>query len=128
IHPMLVVDEDAWRALADADALRKFERDLAIFCSATRPDIKLVAKRFQQLLAPAQHTSKAAAHPEPSPAERVLLGSKEAVKAHRVVNLSRAEVQQRGNFPHGLQGHTAQLVLDDMQSRQGHRLLARIAS
>ena len=49
------------------------------------------------------------------------------VEGHRVVDFGRAEVEQVGDLADRFERHAAQLVLDDVQRRQRHRLLARIA-
>ena len=73
---------------------------------------------------PREHAGQAAADPQPRLAERVLLVAEEAVEAHRVVDFGRAEVEQVGDLADRLQRHAAQLVLDEVQRRQRHRLLA----
>src|SRR5262249_32175504 len=75
----------------------------------------------------AQGTGEAAADPEARLAQRLLLVAEEAVEAHRVVDLRRAEVEQLGDVAHGVQRHAAETVLHEVQRRQRRRLLARVA-
>src|SRR5205823_14265580 len=74
-----------------------------------------------------EHTRQTAAHPQPRLAQRIFLRAEDAVKAHCVVDLGRAQVQQAGDLADRLQRHAPEGVLHDVQGRQRHRLLARIA-
>ena len=87
-------------------------------------DVQLLAHVRQQFLAAAQRAGQAAADPEPRLAERVLLVAEEAVEGQRVVDLGGAEVEHLGDLADRLERHAAQRVVDQVQRRQRHRLLA----
>ena len=50
-----------------------------------------------------------------------------AIEAQRVLHLGRGQLEQLGDLDHGLERHTAQSLVDDVQGRQGDGLPRRIA-
>ena len=124
---MLIVDHDGGGPFAAAEAFGEFERDLAVRRGAAGLDVELRAQLVEELFAAAELTGQASAHPEPFLAERSVLLAEELVEGHGVVDLGRGEVQHVGDLADRLARHAAQLVVDEMQGRQRHRLLAGIA-
>src|SRR5262249_39696171 len=117
IHPMLVIDQHAWRALAGSQTLAELDGDLAVGTGAAGLHPYFFANVLQEFLAAAEHAWQGTADPEARLAQRFLLITKETVEAHRVVDLGRRKVEHVRNLAHGFQRHAAQGILDKVQGR-----------
>src|SRR5207244_4046957 len=106
---------------------RELERDLAVRRSAAGLDSEPPAEMAKQLFAAAQLAREATANPQPRLAERGVLLVEELVEGHRVVDLSRTEVEQLGDLLDRLARDAAQRVVDQVQRGERDGLLAGVA-
>jgi hypothetical protein len=76
---------------------------------------------IEQLIGASQRTTDGPANPQPAATMRLIL-LEIAVKRQRVLHLGRREVQELRNLDDCLPRYVPQLVIDDVQCRQSHRL------
>ncbi len=101
---------------------RRSARPRALSRQARSP---VSAGMLEQLVSPTQHARERPADPDPHVPERSL--GEKAVKAHRVVDFGRRDLQDLGDLGHRLVRDAAQVLLHKVQGRQRDRPLAGVA-
>src|SRR5262245_25807170 len=122
-----IIEQHTRSPFTGADALGKFQRDGAILRRLARLHVQLLAKVAEQFVAAAKLAGEAAANPQSRLSQRVLLVLEEAIEAHGVVQFRGAQFEHLGDLANRGQRHAAHGIVNQMQSRQGHRLLAGVA-